>query len=68
MKKLTRTVVLIVLTTWPFIAQPQGLPPPKLPDNPDKAPIDGGLIGLVVGGAAYAISKLRAHSNADSGT
>lgn len=32
---------------------------PGLPNNPDEAPIDGGLGLLALGGGAYAISKLR---------
>ena len=32
---------------------------PGLPDNPDQAPIDGGLLWLLIGGGAYGIKKLR---------
>lgn len=33
--------------------------PPLFPQNPDAAPIDGGLVLLAAAGGGYAIKKLR---------
>ena len=43
-----------VLSTQIVLAQPPGMP-----SAPDQAPIDGGLLVLAGGGAAYAIKKLK---------
>jgi len=53
MKKLTATIIIILLTILPLFAQP------GLPSSPDQAPIDGGLLWLLIGGGAYGIKKLR---------
>ena len=39
--------------------------PPGLPDSPDQAPIDGGLLWLLIGGGAYGVKKLRDRNKAD---
>jgi len=32
---------------------------PGLPGDPSQAPIDGGLLWLIIGGGAYGIKKIR---------
>lgn len=53
---LTFTILLFIST----IVAAQGPPGlPGFPDNPDPAPIDGGLSLLAAAGGAYAIKSLR---------
>lgn len=51
---ITIAVLSIILLTAEFV-----MAQPGLPENPAEAPIDGGLSLLAIGGAAYAISKLK---------
>ena len=53
MKKLLATFTLFFISILPLLAQP------GLPTNPDQAPIEGGLLLLLIGGAAYGIKKLK---------
>jgi len=53
MKKFTATTIIMLTTLLPLFAQP------GLPSSPDQAPIDGGLLWLLIGGGAYGIKKLR---------
>jgi len=53
MKKFITTTIIMLTTILPLIAQP------ALPSSPDQAPIDGGLLWLLIGGGAYGIKKLR---------
>jgi len=53
MKKLLITSLIMMIFILPLIAQP------GLPSSPDQAPIDGGLLWLLIGGGAYGIKKLR---------
>ena len=53
MKKLLTTAFIFLTSILPLLAQP------GLPTNPDQAPIDGGLIWLLIGGGVYGIKKLR---------
>ena len=53
MKKLLATCILFLTSILPLLAQP------GLPTNPDQAPIDGGLLLLLIGGGAYGIKKLK---------
>ena len=50
-------IMLVFNTVMLFAQSPPGLP--GFPDNPDPAPIDGGLSLLAAAGGAYAIKKLR---------
>jgi len=56
MKKLLITSLIVMTIVLPLIAQP------GLPSSPDQAPIDGGLLWLLIGGGAYGIKKLRDRS------
>ena len=60
MKKLLATFTLFLISILPLFAQP------GLPTNPDQAPIDGGLLWLLIGGGAYGIKKLRDRNNSTS--
>ena len=57
------TVVLLLVVTVAFAQQgpPDPFPgrPPRPPGPP--TPIDGGVLGLLVLGAGYAIKKIRGH-------
>ena len=53
MKKLLATSILFLISILPLLAQP------SLPTGPDQAPIDGGLLWLLIGGGAYGIKKLK---------
>jgi len=55
MKNLLTTIILFTLITLPTLLLAQ----PGLPQSPDQAPIDGGLLWLLIGGGAYGIKKLR---------
>lgn len=60
--KIAGVFVVIILSTASINAQgPPGLP--GFPDNPDPAPIDGGLGLLAAAGGAYAMKKLRDKKN-----
>jgi len=59
MKKLITTSIIALTGILPLLAQP------SLPSPPDQAPIDGGLIWLILGGGAYAIKKLYNRNNID---
>jgi len=47
------TLLLVLTQTTDLLAQP------GLPSSPDQAPIDGGLLWLLIGGGAYGVKKLR---------
>ena len=56
--------IIIIITTITLLAAlllftPDLLAQPGLPDSPDQAPIDGGLLWLLIGGGAYGVKKLR---------
>lgn len=56
-------IMLIFNTAMLFAQGPPGLP--GFPDNPDPAPIDGGLSLLAAAGGAYALKKLRDKRNGE---
>jgi len=47
------TLLLVLTQTTDLLAQP------GLPGDPSQAPIDGGLLWLLIGGGAYGVKKLR---------
>jgi len=55
MKNLLTTIIVFILITLPKLLLAQ----PGLPGDPSQAPIDGGLLWLLIGGGAYGIKKLR---------
>ncbi|MDX1638285.1 MAG: hypothetical protein R3281_09960 [Balneolaceae bacterium] len=55
MKHLLAFAALLAIVLFPNLLSAQ----PGLPDAPDQAPIDGGLVILAAGGGTYAIKKLR---------
>lgn len=52
------TILLMVVPTFCILAQPQLVPPPFLPGNPNQVPLGSGLT-MALGGGLYAIRKLR---------
>jgi hypothetical protein len=50
------TIILLAITT---IVKAQ----PVIPDDPDAAPIDGGLSLLVAAGVGYGAKKVKEHRN-----
>ena len=51
-------MTITVLAAWLLFA-PELLAQPGLPSSPSQAPIDGGLLWLLIGGGAYGVKKLR---------
>ena len=51
-------MTITVLAAWLLFA-PELLAQPGLPSDPSQAPIDGGLLWLLIGGGAYGVKKLR---------
>jgi len=58
-KRIITTSVILLAGMHPLLAQP------SLPSDPSQAPIDGGLIWLLLGGGAYAIKKIYNRNNMD---
>jgi len=58
-KRIITTSILVLTGMLPLLSQP------SLPSDPSQAPIDGGLIWLLLGGGAYAIKKLYNRKNMD---
>lgn len=52
------TILFMVVPTFCILAQPQLVPPPFLPGDPNQVPLDSGLT-MLLGGGLYAIQKLR---------
>lgn len=52
-------LILLVIFTITISGHAQ----PGLPSDPSQAPIDGGLLWLILGGGAYAIKKLKVSSD-----
>ena len=50
-------VIVLMISTLSYSQSTPGLP--GFPNEPDPAPIDGGLSLLAAAGGAYAIKKLR---------
>ena len=54
---------LVIITTTVLAAlllfTPDLLAQPGLPSDPSQAPIDGGLLWLLLGGGAYGVKKLQ---------
>ena len=57
MQKMITNLVLTVILILTVLISAYGQP--GLPPHPSQAPIDGGLIWLIVGGGAYAVKKIR---------
>lgn len=55
----TFTMLAILTSLTTLLAQP------GLPGNPSQAPIDGGLLWLIIGGGAYGIKKIRDRNKTD---
>ena len=62
-----KNLVLITITLLAalLLFTPDLLAQPGLPTSPDQAPIDGGLLWLLIGGGAYGVKKLRDKNHAD---
>lgn len=57
-----RTSVIIISIIVSIVVLPEQSSaqlPPMLPDDPEQAPVDGGLGILAAAGGAYALKKLR---------
>ncbi len=62
MKTILKTILLLLLFSVPVLALAQGAPP----DDPQDAPIDGGLSVLLAAGAAYGVKRMRKAKQDDS--
>ena len=58
-------IITITLLAALLLFTPDLLAQPGLPTSPDQAPIDGGLLWLLLGGGAYGIKKLRDRNKDD---
>lgn len=58
LKYISALAIVIALTSTSSLNAQQG-PPGGATDTQDAIPLDGGLIALVIGAAAYGVSKLR---------
>jgi len=54
MKTILKTILLLIIFSIPVLALAQGAPP----DDPQDAPIDGGLSVLLAAGAAYGVKRM----------
>jgi hypothetical protein len=59
MKKYFPILLMLVITSLPFIAMAQ----PGFGDDTDDVPVDGGLSLLVAAGVGYGIKKLKSRNN-----
>ena len=62
-----KNLIIITITVLAalLLFTPDLLAQPGLPTSPDQAPIDGGLLWLLIGGGAYGVKKLRDRNNDD---
>lgn len=51
-------ILFMFVPTFSILAQPQLVPPPFLPGDPNQVPLGSGLT-MALGGGLYAIRKLR---------
>ena len=58
-------IITIALLAALLFFTPDLLAQPGLPSSPDQAPIDGGLLWLLIGGGAYGVKKLRDKNNSE---
>ena len=58
-------IITITILAALLLFTPDLLAQPGLPDSPDQAPIDGGLLWLLIGGGAYGVKKLRDRNKDD---
>ena len=70
MNALLLTIVFVclaftVMMFFPDLLLAQDPPPPAFGPGPSQTPVDGGLALLAVGGAGYAIKKLRDRKRTD---
>ena len=65
MKNLIIITITITVLAALLLFTPDLLAQPGLPDSPDQAPIDGGLLWLLIGGGAYGVKKLRDKNNSE---
>ena len=52
-------IITITLLAALLLFTPDLMAQPGLPGSPSQAPIDGGLLWLLIGGGAYGVKKLR---------
>jgi hypothetical protein len=55
MKTIFKTILLLIIFSVPVLALAQGAPP----EDPQDAPIDGGLSVLLAAGAAYGVKRMK---------
>ena len=62
-----KNLIIITITVLAalLLFTPDLLAQPGLPTDPSQAPIDGGLLWLLIGGGAYGVKKLRDRNNDD---
>lgn len=66
-KHITNLFVFAMCTMFAlFVPLAELFAQPGLPGDPSQAPIDGGLLWLLIGGGAYGIKKIRDRNQAES--
>ena len=58
-----KTTILSIVLLITFIVTDSALAQPGLPSDPSQAPIDGGIIWMLIAGGAYGLKKLWGDQN-----